>query len=313
MHFALLLFSDSLAHSEEIVSRWPNSRFFKSVNVLNKKEIRLRILKETPGLLDALIRRDDILILRLIRNWAANTIDLNSGGTSYWMNLDSEDRTIMNMLYLFDHNLLGVHCGDASQFLGMVYKLFGYSETYAYNSGVYFQDEHLQMFNEGKTHVITLVKAKFGGREYFIAEDVLFDSEYRLSNEKVSDFGKLLRRLKANPSSPVERMYNQRPFKRETLSVLKEKLASTKNFEELFRSIKVETRPDIYQFSWEKWIKPKSKSAKLLRKVLNFEGRVFPYHLFLFPIGGNWDFLGIKGLKPFEEHYKVDFEGHSID
>ncbi len=121
------------------VSPYPDTQFFNSVGVLTNEQIRTRIVEETSGLTEALSQKNDIKIVRLLRTWAAENFDLNYRGTSYWDKLYSGDQTLANMLYLFDHNLLGVHCADGSRFLAMIFHLFGYHDTFLYNSRVYFE------------------------------------------------------------------------------------------------------------------------------------------------------------------------------
>ena len=286
-------------------SHYPNTQYFKSVEILTNEQVRRRIMDETPGLVEALTQRNAIKIVRLLRSWAADNMDLNSRGTSYWEKLNRGDQTLANMLYLFDHDLLGVHCADGSRFLGMIYNLFGYNETFLYNSGVYFRDTNFLHLNEGTTHVITLVKVLHQGQDLWVAEDVLFDSEYRVPGEEVSDFSDILKRIKANPNARVERVHDQRVFDREWLTLSEQEANGVDDFEDFAEKVQVASGPDYYKFGWDSRIKQESSSAQILRELLDFEGPIYPFHLFLFPIDGGWEFLGVSGIYPLEEQYKT--------
>ena len=286
-------------------SRYPDTQFFKSVSVLTNEQIHRRIMEETPGLKEALRQGENIKVIRFLRSWAAENVDLDSGGTYYWNKLNPGDQTLANMIYLFDHDLLGVYCGEASLLLLKIYHLFGYQETILYNSGVYFQDTNLLSLNEGITHVITLVKVSYQGESLWVGEDVLFDSEYRLPGDEVSNFSDILRRIKGNPNALVERLHDQRVLDREWLTLSVGEVNEVLDFEDFTKKIKVTRRQGLYKFGWDVWIKQESSSAQILRKLLDFEGFVYPYHLFLFPIGPGLEFLGVRDMDSLEKQYKT--------
>ncbi len=121
MGITTILVLTSLPSSEILATQdvepLPDAEFFASVKIATDESIRKRIVRETTGLAEALAAKQDLTIIRLLRGWAADNMDVNGGGTSYWLKLEKSNRTLGNMLYLFDHNLLGVHCGDGSRFL----------------------------------------------------------------------------------------------------------------------------------------------------------------------------------------------------
>lgn len=285
------------------VGPFPDAEYFASVNIATEESIRERIVSETTGLAAALSAKREVEIIRLLRRWAAANIDLNEKGTSYWLKLDRNNRTLGNMLYLFDQNLLGVYCGDASRFLQKIYTLFGF-ESIFYDSGVYFRDPDFIDLNEGYTHVIILVLIIHENKELWVAEDVLFDTEYRLPGEEVSDFAKVLAEIGSSPHRRIDRHYDQIVFTRERLSISENAANTADKFVEFARSIQVITGPDQLKFSWDTWIKQESSSAQIVRELLGFDGHVYPYHLFRFPIGQSKQIPGVNHLQSAEDIYK---------
>ena len=160
--------------------------------------------------------------------------------------------------------------------------------------------------------MIILFKVLYQGQKLWVAEDVLFDSEYRIPGEEVSDFSDVLRRIKATPNARVERVYDQRGLDREWLALSEHDVKNVNDFEDFSEKIQVTSVQGHYKFGWDTRIKQESSSAHILRELLDFEGPVYPYHLFLFPIGDQAEFLGVSGLAPLEEQYKTRFSDSTI-
>ena len=300
---SLICMPGTIGFTRQDVSPLPDAEYFRSVNIATNELIRKRIVSETTGLEAALGKKQDLKIIRLLRGWAADNMDLNEKGTSYWLQIDQSSRTLGNMLHLFDHNLLGVHCGDGSRFLQKIYELFGY-QSMLYNSGVYFTHPDFIDLNEGYTHVITLVKITLQDKELWVAEDTLFDTEYRLAGEEVSDFFKVIAQIGTNPHIQLDRQYDQVVFNRERLSISKKAVEAANEFAEFARAIHVKSGPDPFKLGWDTWVKQESSSAQILRDLLVFDGRVYPYHLFRFPIGQSKQIPGVNNLRSVEDLYK---------
>ena len=281
---------------------WPDRAYFETATVPSEEAVRRRILDESPELRRALSADDSLGAIRALRGWAAANMDLNGGDADYWLRLPRTLRTLPNMLHLFDENLLGVQCGQGSRFLKGVYELFGY-EAVHYNSGVYFLDSERLHLNTGKTHVISLVRISDGARELWVPEDILFDSEYRIPGEPVSDFSDIIALLKANPAARIERVIDEHRFSRDRNQIAKAAISESRSFSELLRHIDTRRAPDRFKDRWDHWIPQEGVAARLLRQVLNYEGRIYPYHLFLFPIGRNRGVPAIEGLVAMADAY----------
>ncbi|TDI94743.1 MAG: hypothetical protein E2O73_16395, partial [Deltaproteobacteria bacterium] len=93
---------------------------------------------------------------------------------------------------------------------------------------MYCRDSERLHLNTGKTHVISLVKISDGGRELWVPEDILFDSEYRIPGEPVSDFSDLIALLKANPAARIERVIDERNFSRDRNRIAKEAIRESR-------------------------------------------------------------------------------------
>ncbi len=121
--------------------------------------------------------------------------------------------------------------------------------------------------------MITLVNIPYQGQKLWVAEDVLYDSEYPIPGEDVSNFSDILMRIKTHPNATIERVHDQRALvDREWLSLSEREANGAYDFQDFAKKIKVTSLQGLYKFGWDTRIKQESSSAQILRDLLHFEG-----------------------------------------
>jgi hypothetical protein len=95
------------------------------------------------------------------------------------------------------------------------------------------------------------VKILRNDKELWVAEDILFDTEYRLAGEDVSDFSDIISQIGSSPHRRIVRLHDQIVFNRERLSISKKAADAANEFEEFAKEIHVKSRLDHFKMGWD--------------------------------------------------------------